>query len=146
MREDAGPLVLMTLLDSKPPRPPSGIRKYIPLPILILIIALIGVLVGYRFWDYPEERAVSRFLTTLEQANYQEAYRLWQPSPSYSFDDFMRGWGEQGDYGTIRGFEILRSKSKGSSTVVVTVRINNVDPPLDLIVDRNTKGLAYSFY
>ena len=141
-----GWIVLMTLLDSKPPRPPSGIRKYIPLPILILVLALIGVLVGYRLWDYPEERAVSRFLTTLEQAHFQEAYRLWQPSPSYSFDDFLRGWGEQGDYGRIRAFEILRSKSKGSSTVIVTVRINNVEPPLDLLVDRKTKGLAYSFY
>ena len=138
--------MLMTLLDSKPAKPPSGIRKYIPLPILILIFALIGVFVGYRLWDYPEERAVSRFLTTLEQGNYQEAYRVWQPSPSYSFDDFMRGWGERGDYGKIRSFEILRSKSKGSSTVIVTVRINGVDPPLDLIVDRRTKGLAYSFY
>ena len=141
-----GPLVLMTLLDSKPPKPPSGIRKYIPLPILILVPALTGALVAYRWWDYPEERAVSRFLTTLEQAHYQEAYRLWQPSPSYSFDDFMRGWGNQGDYGRIRSFDILHSKSKGSSTVIVTVRINNVEPPLDLIVDRKTKGLAYSFY
>ena len=89
---------------------------------------------------------MSRFLTTLEQTHYQEAYRLWQPSPSYSFDDFMRGWGEQGDYGRIRAFEIIHSKSKGSSTVIVTVRINGVDPPLDLLVDRKTKGLAYSFY
>lgn len=136
----------MTLLDSKPPKPPSGIRKYIPLPLLILVVVLIGVLVGYRLWDYSEERAVSRFLSTLEQGNYQEAYRLWQPSPSYSFDDFMRGWGERGDYGRIRSFEIIRSRSKGPNTVLVTVRINDVDPPLDLIVDRKTKGLAYSFY
>jgi len=141
-----GPLVLMTLLDSKPPRPPSGIRRYIPLPILILVLALMAVLLGYRLWDYPEERAVSRFLTALENAQYQEAYRLWQPSPSYSFDDFMRGWGEQGDYGRIRGFKIVRSKSKGSNTVIVTVSINHVEPSLDLIVDRKTKGLAYSFY
>ena len=136
----------MTLLDSKPPRPTSGIRKYIPLPILVLIIAAIGMFVAYRLWDYREERAVSRFLNAVEQGNYREAYRLWQPSPSYSFDDFLHDWGEQGDYGRIRGFEILRSRSKGSSTVIVSVRINGVDPPLDLIVDRKTKGLAYSFY
>lgn len=136
----------MTLLDSKAPKPASGIRKYIPLPILVLIVAVIGVFVAYRLWDYSEERAVSRFLTAVAQGNYPEAYRLWQPSPSYSFDDFLRGWGERGDYGKIRSFEILRSKSKGSSTVIVTVRINGVDPALDLIVDRKTKGLAYSFY
>jgi len=136
----------MTLLDSKPPTPPSGIRKYIPLPLLVLIVAVIVVFVAYRLWDYPEERAVSHFLRAVEQGNYQEAYRLWQPSPSYSFDDFLRDWGERGDYGRIRSFDILNSKSKGSSTVIITVRINGVDPPLDLIVDRKRKGLAYSFY
>jgi hypothetical protein len=134
----------MTLLDSKPVTPPSGIRKYIPLPLLILIIALIGVVAAYRLWDYPEERAVSRFFTVLEQGHYQEAYKLWQPSSSYTFDDFMRGWGEHGDYGRVRSFEVLRSKSRGSSTVIVTVRVNHVDPPLELLVDRKTKGLAYA--
>ncbi len=140
------PRLVMTLLDAKPPRLRTGIRKYLPLPILILIVLLIGLLVGYRFWDYPEERVVSRFLTTLEQESYQEAYRLWQPSPSYAFGDFLHDWGEKGDYGKIREFQILRSKSKGPNTVIVTVRINNVSPPLDLLVDRRTKGLAYSIF
>ncbi len=90
------------------------------------------------------KRAVARFLTTLEEANFREAYRLWQPSPSYGFGDFMHDWGEQGDYGKLRQFEILGSKSKGSDAVIVTVRINGVDPPLDLVVERRTKGLAYS--
>ncbi len=119
-------------------------RKY--LPILILILAVVGTLVAYALWDYPEERAVTRFLTTLEQGDYQQAYRLWQPSSSYSFDDFLAGWGEKGDYGKIRSFKILGAESKGSETVVVTVRINGVDPPLKLLVDRKTKGLAYSPY
>ena len=73
----------MTLLDSKPPRPTSGIRKYIPLPILVLIIAAIGMFVAYRLWDYREERAVSRFLNAVEQGNYREAYScLLYTSPS----------------------------------------------------------------
>jgi hypothetical protein len=118
-------------------------RKYVLLGLLVVIVA--GLLY-YRFRNYPEERAVTHFLTTLEQGNYQEAYRLWQPSPSYSYRDFLHDWGAQGDYGKIREFEILGSKSKGPSTVVVTLKINNVDPPLDLIVDRQTKGLAYSIF
>ncbi len=134
----------MTLLDSTPPKPPSRIRKY--LPILIALAIVSGAALGYWSWDYPEERAVARFLDTLEGENYKEAYRLWQPSPSYTYDDFLHSWGEQGDYGKIREFKILGSKSKGSNTVIVTVRINNQDPPLDLLVDRKTKGLAYSIF
>ena len=134
----------MTLLDAEPPKPQSALRKY--LPGVIALVVVTGALLGYRLRNYPEERAVARFLTTLEGANFREAYRLWQPSPSYSFGDFMHDWGEQGDYGKIREFEILQSKSKGSTTVIVTVRINNQNPPLDLLVDRHPKGLAYSIF
>jgi len=132
----------MTLLDAKAPKPPSRLRK--TLPLLIVIAIVLGSFLTWRLWDYPEERAVSRFLTTLEQGNFQQAYKLWQPASSYSYDDFLHDWGDQGDYGKIRQFQVLHSKSAGSTTVVVTVRINDIDPPIDLVVDRKTKGLAYS--
>ena len=132
----------MTLLDAEPPKPQSALRKY--LPVVIALVVVTGALLGYRLRNYPEERAVARFLTTLEEGNFREAYRLWQPSPSYGFGDFMHDWGEQGDYGKLRQFEILQSRSKGSDAVIVTVRINGVDPPLDVVVDRRTRGLAYS--
>lgn len=134
------------LLDAKPPKPPGKIRKYLPLPVLILLIlAILGFagLLTYHFWNFRQERAVSRFLTSLEQGNFEEAYRLWQPAPSYSYQDFLHDWGDQGDYGKIRNFEVLDSESKGPS-VVVTVQINGVQPPLDLVVNTKTLGLSYS--
>jgi hypothetical protein len=138
--------LVMTLLDAKPPKPVTGIRKHVPLHILILfgtLIAILCGLLGFRFWNFRQERAVTHFLVTLEEGNYQEAYKLWQPGTSYSYENFMHDWGEKGDYGKIREFEILGSSSKGP-IVIVTVKINDVNPPLDLIVDRNTLGLAYS--
>lgn len=133
---------MSVLLDSTPPKPPSKKKRYALVGgILVLIL---GALIFAFFRNYAEEQAVNRFLTTLQQGNYEEAYRLWQPSPSYTFHDFVRDWGEEGDYGRIREFELLRSRSRGSNSVVVTVRINNVSPSLELVVDRDTKGLAYS--
>jgi hypothetical protein len=134
----------VSLLDAQPPKPESKLRK--SLPIAVVLVLLLGSLLFIRFRNYSEEQAVARFLTTLEEGKYQEAYRLWQPAPSYTYADFLRGWGEMGDYGKIHGFEILSSRSKGPDTVVVTVRINKVSPPLELLVDRKTKGLAYSFF
>ena len=131
----------MTLLDATPPKPPLHIWRYIVFGILII---LLGAGFYFAFRNYPEERAVARFLTTLEQGKFQEGYQLWQPSPTYSYQDFLHGWGLEGDYGKIRGFEILGTKSKGSSLVIVTVKINNVSPPLELVVNRSTKGLSYS--
>jgi hypothetical protein len=134
------------LLDAKPPKPVGKFRRYVPLPVRILLVLVLSGIVGfltYHFWNFRQERAVARFLTTLEEGNYQEAYKLWQPPPSYTYDSFLRGWGEQGDYGKIRNFEIVDSKSKGPS-VVVTVRINGQEPPLDLIVKTKSGGLAYA--
>ncbi len=132
----------MTLLDAKAPKPPNKTLRYTLALLLPLIV--IGALLFIRFRNYSEERAAARFLTTLQEGNYREAYRLWKPSPSYTYEDFLSGWGEHGDYGKIEEFQILGSESKGSNTVIVTVRINNVHPPLELVVDRETKGLAYS--
>jgi len=131
----------MTLLDTTPPKPPRKIGRYVLIALVVIIIGAVGYVV---FRNYPEERAISRFLTTLEQGNYQEAYRLWQPSDTYKYSDFLHDWGESGDYGKVRTFKILGSRSKGAITVLVTVTVNNEEPPRDLLVDRRTKGLAYA--
>jgi hypothetical protein len=133
----------MTLLDAPPPKKPRKIGRYI---LLALVIIIVGGAAYALLRNLPEERAVSRFLNALEQGNYQEAYRLWQPSASYSYQDFVHDWGQQGDYGKIRTFKILGSRSKGSQTVIVTLTVNNQQPALELLVDRQTKGLAYSIF
>lgn len=130
-----------SLLDTTPPKPPLKIGRYILLGVMLVVI---GVVSYFLLRNLPEEHAVSRFLTTLEQGNYQEAYQLWQPSSSYAYADFLHDWGASGDFGKIRTFKILGSQSRGASTVIVTVSINGVQPPSELLVDRKTKGLAYS--
>jgi len=133
----------MGLLDSTPPKPPRHVGRHI---LLVVILAIIGSGIAYYFWNYPEEHAVSRFLRTVESGDYKTAYGLWQPSSTYTFDDFMKDWGPHGDYGKIRAFDILRSSSASSDTVTVTVMVNRETPALKLLVDKNTKGLAYSPY
>lgn len=134
----------MTLLDAKPEKPARRVFRYLPLWLFILIILAVAGIISYEFWDYPETRAVSRFFTTLEKGDYRRAYELWKPAPSYSFSDFMHDWGPEGDYGKVRAFLIVRAKSEGSSTVEVWVRVNYEEPPLGILVDRRSKGLAYA--
>ncbi|HEY6291584.1 MAG TPA: hypothetical protein VI455_08495 [Terriglobia bacterium] len=131
----------MSLLDARPPKPSRRIGRYV---LLAFVAAIIIGGVSYYFWDYPEERAVTRFLETVQRGDYKTAYQLWQPSSSYSYDDFLKDWGPAGDYGKIRQFEVLRASSAASQTVSVTVEINNETPVLKLLVDKRTKGLAYS--
>lgn len=131
----------MTLLDAKPPKPERPIGRY----VLIGAAAVIAIgVASYLLWDYPEERAVTHFLEAVQRGDYKTAYQIWQPSPTYTFDDFVKDWGPKGDYGTIRDFEILQTTSATSQTVTVMVVINHEAPALKLLVDRKTKGLAYS--
>jgi len=134
----------MSLMDAQPEKPRGVLRRYLVLWILVAAgtVAILFIL----FRNYGEERAVARFLTALQQGQYREAYDLWQPSSSYTFEDFLSGWGEKGDFGKIREFEILGSRSEGSRTVIVVVRINKNPRPMDIVVDRKTKGLAYSVF
>lgn len=134
----------MSLLDAQPPKPSNHVAKSVVL--LAILVMIIGGLLAFRMWNYPEERAVTAFFATLQQGDYQKAYKLWKPARSYSFDDFMHDWGPQGDYGRVQAFQIVLARSKGPQTVIVTVRVNNQDPPLDLLVDRKTKSLAYSIF
>jgi hypothetical protein len=133
----------MGLLDATPPQPPHHSGRYI---LVAMLLAIIAGGVAYYFWNYPEEHAVSRFLRTVQSGDYKTAYGLWQPSSTYTFADFMKDWGPNGDYGKIREFDILRSSSASSDTVTVTVMVNRETPVLKLLVDKNTKGLAYSPY
>ncbi len=131
----------MTLFDATPPEPPRKIGRYILIALAVLII---GAASYVAFHNSLEEQAISHFLAALEKGDYREAYRLWQPSETYSYEDFLHNWGEHGDYGKVRTFRILGSRSKGKQTVIVTVTINDEEPPIDLLVDRKTKGLAFS--
>lgn len=133
----------MTLLDAKPPQPERPIGRYILIGVAAAI--LIGV-AAYLLWDYPEERAVNHFMEALERGDYQTAYKLWQPSSSYTYDDFVKDWGPKGDYGKITDFQILEASSATSNTVTMLVVVNHEAPALKLLVDRKTKGLAYSPY
>ncbi len=131
----------MTLFDAQPPKPPRKIGRYIVIALALIVIGAVSF-VGLR--NHPEEQAVSQFLTALEQGQFREAYQLWQPSSTYSYDDFLHDWGERGDYGKIRKFRILGSQSKGKASVIVFVIINDVTPQAEILVDRKTKGLAFS--
>jgi hypothetical protein len=140
-RHDTRSKATMSLLDTTPPKPPRHIGRYI---LLALLVAIVVSGASYYFWDYPEEHAVSRFLETVQRGDYQAAYKLWQASPSYSYDDFVKDWGPNGDYGKIREFEIAGANSSSSGTVTVTAIVNHESPALKLLVDKKTKGLAFS--
>jgi len=122
---------------------PEVIRreKRIKQIILGAIVALIaGGFLYYEFKNYPEERVVKRFLAALERGNYPEAYRIWQPTSSYTYSDFLQDWGPSSEYGKVSSFGIVTSHATGSG-VIVTASVNTRQTRI--WVENASKRLAF---
>ncbi|MFQ5927703.1 MAG: hypothetical protein ACE5MH_09755, partial [Terriglobia bacterium] len=114
---------------------------------------------------YPTTRHVARFFDALVAEDYRQAYELWKPKPSFTYEQFLSIWGPNGDYGRIRSYEIIGVESSRAvllrvpaesgdrqrtlalegnpSGVVVNVRLNHLDPPVRLWVEKKDKSLSF---
>ncbi|HSA92228.1 MAG TPA: hypothetical protein VLE48_04400 [Terriglobales bacterium] len=122
-------------------------------------VVLVGVLaaVAYSYRNWPEERVVSRFMSALQQRDYETAYGIWLADPewkqhqerhtSYPYEDFYRDWGPGGEWGLIRSFRIEGADSPpgGGSGVVVEVTVNErVGAKARIWVEKKDKSLTFS--
>jgi hypothetical protein len=112
-------------------------RLLIWIPIVLIVCGYLY----YEFKNFPEERAVSQFLETVQQGDYERAYELWQPSRYYTFENFQQDWGPDGVEGQIREYDITDSHARGSG-VLVDVEVNG-EREISLWVERSTKSLSF---
>ena len=122
------------------PIDPVWERRKKRLLIALAVVVVVAPLLYYEFRNWPEERAVKRFLTALQQEDYKRAYELWKPAPSYRYQDFLRDWGKQSEFGKVTSFEITRSRDRVSG-VVVTARINQNEARI--WVEKRDKSLSF---
>ncbi len=125
------------ILDLPLEHPMSRRRRYAVKALGAAIVCVIAFLylwyVGYPLSPlglYQERATVRSFLSAVESGNMQQAYQIWQPSPSYSFQDFLNDWGTEGYYGPVRSFRIEHSERPhgGGSSVVIKVQVSSDQP------------------
>ena len=127
----------MTLLDAREYDPSRGRR--IRNRIIIAAIAVIIVAwVAYHFRNYPERSEVSKFLTTIQQQDFNKAYAMWLRDPdwqkhpdkykTYSYNDFYRDWGPGGQWGLVKNHSIDCSVSSGLPWLI-PISITNLKFP-----------------
>jgi len=152
-----------TLLQPEPSAPPNPWLKRALVGLVVVLVA--STALYFLFRHYPEKRQVARFMDALVAQDYRTAYELWKPQPSFTYEHFLRIWGPNGDYGRLRSYEIVDVKSMGSvllrvpveaggkertlsvggggSGIIVTIRINNLNPPIQLWVEEKDKSLSF---
>ena len=125
---------------------PEVIRRERLVKRILIGVIIVAIVAGFLYWEFknwPEERTAKRFLATLQRGDYQQAYRIWQPSSSYAFNDFLRDWGPNGEYGKVQSFKMVGSQSSGSG-VIVTAKINGKEARI--WVERKDKSLSFPPY
>lgn len=114
---------------------------FIGLPAVLL---LTGAFFYLRTWS--QERVVSNFLTTLEQKNYEEAYRMWctseRPCRYYPLEKFKEDWGPTGQYGNLTALK-FESVDFCDSGVVFEATYPNVQP-FGLWVERSSNMISFA--
>jgi len=94
----------------------SKLRRYV---IMVLVfIALVAGASWYLLRYYHEKDTVRHFLNEVSAGNMQQAYKIWKPTGSYSFKDFLQDWGPNGYYGPVRSYHIERATRRSNSNAV----------------------------
>jgi hypothetical protein len=114
----------VTLFDAKPEQPHSNTLRYAVTGIAAFM------LLTFALWYYvlrylPEKRAAASFMDAVAAEKFEQAYKIWKPQSSYTYDRFLSDWGPNGFYGPIKSYRIETARSpRGSSGTVVLVQIS----------------------
>ena len=114
----------MTLLDAKEEQPHSKTLRYAVTGVAAFI------LLSFALWFFVlrflgERRAVTSFMVAVVAEKFEDAYKIWKPQSSYTYDRFLGDWGTKGYYGPIKSYRIETVGSpRGSSGTVVVVQIS----------------------
>lgn len=120
---------------------------------IIIAVLVIGGILTFVFWDWPEQHRINHFFSLVQKGDYKAAYGYWNQDPNwqqhpgqytaYTFNDFYKDWGPPSDYGTIHSHKIVITKTVGNG-VVMGVDINGGKTPLFLRVDHASKTIGFS--
>ncbi len=126
----------MGLLDGDAGPLPSKLPRNMLLSAVAIVVVSLPLYLFLRF--HTEKATAHLFLSQLVASDYQSAYHTWKPASGYSFEDFMRDWGPNGEYGPVKSYDLISARSpSNASGVVVTVAVSAISPFPDA-GDRNS--------
>ena len=91
---------------------------------------MLGASVWYFLRYTTEKHTVEHFMHAVVTGDSQQAYQIWHPHASFSYQDFLSFWGPNGYYSPIKTYRIESAEvpPKGGTGVVIVVEISAYDP------------------
>jgi len=118
----------MDLFASSSEEPDAKKRRYILTGMALALILAVGLWYALRF--ISEKHTISHFMDAVTAGNFEQAYQIWKPHGSYSYQDFLSDWGLMGYYGPVKSYRIESAEEphNGGSGVIVMVEISPFQP------------------
>ncbi len=116
------------ILDAGAEEPKSKALRYVISAVALVL--LIAASLWYFLRYTTEKHTVERFMQAIVAGDTQQAYQIWHPHASFSYQDFLSFWGPNGYYSPIKSYRLESAEvpPKGGSGVVVVVEISAYDP------------------
>ncbi len=117
-------------------------RRRLILYTFIGLLIILGLF--YRYYNIYEEIRMNQFFRLIVAGDYHGAYKLWQPTASYKFSDFLEDWGDNSYYaeGRIKSFRLESSHSKGN-IVEIKILLNGAKE-VSLVVNKDDKHFSFA--
>lgn len=124
-------------------------RFFRTLVALFLIAIALGLIYYVFFRTWAEERQARRFLSTLEEGRYEQAYEYWgcslsEPCRYYSYEKFLADWGPESEMGPVKDFKLGRSYDQKTG-VIIEITVNGKPQP-NLWVEKDSKEVGFFPY
>lgn len=118
----------MSLLDSTAEPPHSKGLRYVISTVVFLALIALSIWWVLRF--HTEKQTVKHFLERVVSGQMEQAYHIWKPTESYTFDRFLDDWGPKSEDGPIRSFRIVSAQQpkSGSTGVIVVAEVSPYQP------------------
>ncbi len=144
----------MTLLDAQPYDAAKARRKRILILSAVVVILILAGL-GWFYRNWPEEHAVDKFFTAIQNKDYESAYGIYFHDPAwrdhqkkysqYTYADFYRDWGPGGEWGLVKSHRIFgtaNTRGFGGGGVVVEVIVNDRAEHARMFVQKSDKTIT----
>jgi hypothetical protein len=112
----------------------------------VLAVGIVGTCSYLYFRTWSQEKTLSRFFATLENKDFQGAYKMWCPTENscrYNpFEMFEKDWGPASPYSHGAAAKVDNIDYCGD-TVVFNVSYPNASP-LVLVVERSNNVIGFA--
>lgn len=109
---------------------------------------LLSVAAFFYFRTWSQERTVSRFIATLEEKKYDDAYKMWctpeHPCRYYPVEKFKEDWGPEGQYKDLNQLKFGSVDYCGAGVVFEASYPNT--KPFGLWVERSSNLISFAPY